>query len=167
MSEDSTWRIGGLSEDSRSEDSALRIGRLSHDSFRRFQNHFCCPALATEGREGTSELNRHPFDDVSGDSPLATVVEASCAGVGVAGEALDVFQRNPLGEQIGDRRDAEGMGRPREPTHMSKTDGNLTHPQFRDYAPVSEACVEAPIIKLDRQNWQMAAGIGDSVPSRS
>ena len=50
--------------------------------------------------------DRNPLDDVAGDPPLPSVVEACRAWVGVASEKLDVFQWNALGEQIRDRRDS-------------------------------------------------------------
>ena len=56
------------------------------------------------------ELDRDPLDDVSGDSFLATVVEAGGARIGMAGEVLNVFQRDALGKHVSDRRDAEGVG---------------------------------------------------------
>ena len=48
-----------------------------------------------------SELNRNPLDDVAGDLFLAVVVEAGGARVGMAGQALHIFQRHALLEQIG------------------------------------------------------------------
>ena len=41
----------------------------------------------------------------------ASIVEAGSAGVGVAGEALDVFERHALGEQVGDDGAAERVRR--------------------------------------------------------
>ena len=55
--------------------------------------------------------DRNPLDDVAGDGFVPTVVEVGGAGVGVAGEALDVFERHALGEQVGDDGDAEGVRR--------------------------------------------------------
>lgn len=58
-----------------------------------------------------SVLNRNPFDYVSSDSSLATVVEAGGSWVGMASKVLDVFQWDSLGKQVGDRGHSEGMGR--------------------------------------------------------
>ena len=55
-------------------------------------------------------LNRDPLDDVAGNLFVAAVVESRGARVGVAGQALDVFEGGALLEKVGDGGDAEGMG---------------------------------------------------------
>ena len=53
--------------------------------------------------------NRNPLHDVAGDLLVAAVVEAGGARVGVAGQALDVFEGQALLQEVGDGCDAEGM----------------------------------------------------------
>lgn len=55
--------------------------------------------------------NRYPLDDVPGDLLLPPVIEARGAGIGVAGQALDVLEGDALLQEIGDRRNAERMRR--------------------------------------------------------
>ena len=47
--------------------------------------------------------NGDPLDEVAGDAPAPTVVDLGGAGVGVAGQVLDVLQRHILSEQVRDR----------------------------------------------------------------
>lgn len=54
-------------------------------------------------------LDGDSFNDVSCDSSPPTVVKMCSPGIGVASQVLDVFQRDSLGKQVGDRGDAEGM----------------------------------------------------------
>lgn len=51
--------------------------------------------------------NGDPLDDVSGYSPLPSVVEPGRTRIGVTGKQLYVLQREPVGEQVGDRRNTE------------------------------------------------------------
>ena len=57
--------------------------------------------------------NPNPLHDVAGDFLLSTVVKAGGARVGVAGQALDVFEGNALFEQVGGG-ESEGVGKRRE-----------------------------------------------------
>ena len=53
--------------------------------------------------------NRNPLDDVAGDLFLAAVVEASGAGIGVASQALHVFEGDALFQKVGDGCYPEGV----------------------------------------------------------
>jgi hypothetical protein len=55
--------------------------------------------------------NRDPLHEVAHDLLLATVIEAGCAGVGVAGQMLHVFKRRAVLEQVRDDGHAEGLRR--------------------------------------------------------
>lgn len=55
--------------------------------------------------------DRYPLHNLTGDLLVPPVVELGGTGVSVAGEALDVFKRDALCEQVGDDGDAEGVRR--------------------------------------------------------
>ena len=56
-------------------------------------------------------LNRDPLDYVSCDPAVAPIIEAGGSGVGVAGDALHVFEGDALLEQIRNGGHTEGVGR--------------------------------------------------------
>ena len=62
-----------------------------------------------EGNSGP-QSNRNTLDDVAGDFPVAPVVEARGPRIGMAGEALHVFEGHALFEQVGDCGYPERMG---------------------------------------------------------
>src|ERR1017187_2760346 len=56
------------------------------------------------------QLHRNPLHDIPADLALAPVVEIGGARIGVPGQVLHVLARDVLLQQIGDGRDAEGVG---------------------------------------------------------
>jgi len=78
----------------------------------------CPPGCSCAGRTGgwwrrwrrPSASHGNPLHNIPRDLALAPVVEAGGARIGVPGQALHVFERDALLQQVGDGGDAEGMG---------------------------------------------------------
>ena len=46
----------------------------------------------------TAQLDGDALNDITGHTPLSSVVEPGGSRIGVAGKVLNIFQRNALGE---------------------------------------------------------------------
>ena len=67
----------------------------------------CSPLIVVPTRVSHGD----PLDQIAGDAPATPVVDLGGAGVGVAGQVLDILKRHVLAEQVRDHQDAEGVGR--------------------------------------------------------
>ena len=65
-----------------------------------------------ESIENDAALNRNPFHNIPADFPLPPVIEPGGARIGMPGEALDVFERDVLLQQVGDGVMAEDVINP-------------------------------------------------------
>jgi hypothetical protein len=80
--------------------------KSTHEVFRTLR-------LATIGKTGLRlsavTLDRDSFDKIFCDFALAAVVETDGAGVGMAGEFLDVAKLETLTEKVGTRGNSKGI----------------------------------------------------------
>ena len=104
--------------------------------------------------------NRNPLHNIPRDLALPAVVEAGGARVGVAGEALDLFERDALFEQVGDDGDAEGVRR-KALGQPSVNQAPLHH--AADVVHMDGCGRELPFLAIRRETagspWAPAAGL--------
>ena len=58
---------------------------------------------------GLQDLHRDPFDEVARDLPAPPIVDLGGGRAGVARKVLDVLERDPLLEQVGDGKNTVGF----------------------------------------------------------